>query len=269
MKRVKKIAAYLFLTVASIISVFPLYWMIAAATNNSTDVLGGRLLPGLHLIENYKELILQQNVGRSFANSMFYSCTLSLLSLLVCSIAGYGFEVYHDKRKDTVMSILLLAMMVPFAATLIPLFKLFTGLGLQSTWIAYILPTISTPFLIMLFRQSTRTFPREIIEAARIDGLSEIKIFAKLYFPTMKSTYAAAMTVTFMNAWNNYLWPKVIMMSADSQTMPMMVANLSAGYSIDYGVLMLGVLICSLPTGILFLILQRSFTNGILGAVKG
>ena len=85
----------------------------------------------------------------------------------------------------------------------------------------------------------------------------------------MKSTYAAAMTVTFMNAWNNYLWPKVIMMSADSQTMPMMVANLSAGYSIDYGVLMLGVLICSLPTGILFLILQRSFTNGFLGAVKG
>ena len=200
MKRVKKIAAYLFLTVASVISVFPLYWMISAATNNSTDVLGGRLLPGLHLIENYKELILQQNVGRSFGNSMFYSCTLSLLSLLVCSIAGYGFEVYHDKRKDTVMSILLLAMMVPFAATLIPLFKLFTGLGLQSTWIAYILPTISTPFLIMLFRQSTRTFPREIIEAARIDGLSEIKIFAKLYFPTMKSTYAAAMTVTFMNA---------------------------------------------------------------------
>ena len=166
------------------------------------------------------------------------------------------------------MSILLLAMMVPFAATLIPLFKLFTGLGLQSTRIAYILPTISTPFLIMLFRQSTRTFPREIIEAARIDGLSELKIFAQLYFPTMKSTYAAAMTVTFMNAWNNYLWPKVIMMSADSQTMPMMVANLSAGYSIDYGVLMLGVLICSLPTGILFLILQRSFTNGILGAVK-
>lgn len=120
MKRVKKIAAYLFLTVASVISVFPLYWMISAATNNSTDVLGGRLLPGLHLIENYKELILQQNVGRSFGNSMFYSCTLSLLSLLVCSIAGYGFEVYHDKWKDTVMSILLLAMMVPFAATLIP-----------------------------------------------------------------------------------------------------------------------------------------------------
>ena len=109
----------------------------------------------------------------------------------------------------------------------------------------------------------------EIIEAARIDGLSEFKIFLTIFMPTMKSTYAAALTVTFMNAWNTYLWPKVIMMSDTSQTMPMLVANLSVGYSIDYGVLMLGVLICSLPTGILFLVLQKSFANGIVGAVKG
>ena len=179
------------------------------------------------------------------------------------------FEIYHDRAKDRLMGILLLAMMVPFAATLIPLFKMFTDLNLQSTWIAYVLPTISTPFLIMLFRQSARSFPKDIIEAARIDGLSEIRIFATIFVPTMKSTYAAAMTVTFMNAWNNYLWPKVIMMSEKSQTMPMLVTNLSVGYSIDYGVLMLGVLICSLPTGILFLVLQKSFANGIVGAVKG
>ena len=90
-----------------------------------------------------------------------------------------------------------------------------------------------------------------------------------MFMPTMKSTYAAALTVTFMNAWNNYLWPKVIMTSETAQTMPMLVANLSVGYSLDYGVLMLGVLICSLPTGILFLVLQKSFANGIVGAVKG
>ena len=123
--------------------------------------------------------------------------------------------------------------------------------------------------MIMMFRQSARSFPTEIIEAARIDGLGELQIFFKIFMPTMKSTYAAAMTVTFMNAWNNYLWPKVIMMDDTSQTMPMLVANLSSGYSIDYGVLMLGVLICSLPTGILFLVLQKSFANGIVGAVKG
>ena len=94
----------------------------------------------------------------------------------------------------------------------------------------------------------------------------QVEIVSVATFP---QDYAAAMTVTFLNAWNNYLWPKVIMISGDSQTMPMLVANLSTGYSIDYGVLMLGVLICSLPTGILFLILQNSFANGIVGAVKG
>ena len=269
MRKVKNAAVYIVLILASLISVFPLYWMIAAATNNSTDILGGKLTIGANLASNLTNLLARQQIGRAFSNSMFYSVILSVLSLLICSIAEYAFEIYHDKAKDVLMSVLLLAMMVPFAATLIPLFKMFTGLHLQSTWIAYVLPTLSTPFLIMMFRQSARSFPTEIIEAARIDGLGELQIFFKIFMPTMKSTYAAAMTVTFMNAWNNYLWPKVIMMDDSSQTMPMLVANLSSGYSIDYGVLMLGVLICSLPTGILFLVLQKSFANGIVGAVKG
>lgn len=269
MRKVKSAAVYIVLILASLISVFPLYWMIAAATNNSTDILGGKLTIGANLASNLTNLLARQQIGRAFSNSMFYSVILSVLSLLICSIAGYAFEIYHDKAKDVLMSVLLLAMMVPFAATLIPLFKMFTGLHLQSTWIAYVLPTLSTPFLIMMFRQSARSFPTEIIEAARIDGLGELQIFFKIFMPTMKSIYAAAMTVTFMNAWNNYLWPKVIMMDDTSQTMPMLVANLSSGYSIDYGVLMLGVLICSLPTGILFLVLQKSFANGIVGAVKG
>lgn len=269
MKKLQRVAVYLVLAVVSFLSVFPLYWMIAASTNNSTDVLAGKLTIGTNLLANATKLFAQQDVGRAFLNSVFYSSILCLLSLAVCSVAGYGFEIFHDKNKDRLMSILLLAMMVPFAATLIPLFRMFTSVGLQSSWIAYVLPTISTPFLIMLFRQSARSFPTEIVEAARIDGLSELSIFVRIFVPTMKSTYAAATTVTFMNAWNNYLWPKVIMMSDKSQTMPMLVANLSSGFSIDYGVLMLGVLICSLPTGILFLILQKSFANGVVGAVKG
>ena len=268
MRKAKNFATYLVLGIASLISVFPLYWMIAAATNNSTDILGGKLTIGLNLMNNLTNLLARQQIGRAFGNSMFYSVVLSILSLLICSIAGYAFEIYHDKAKDALMSILLLAMMVPFAATLIPLFKMFTGMHLQSTWIAYVLPTLSTPFLIMMFRQSARSFPTEIIEAARIDGLGELQIFFKIFVPTMKSTYAAAMTVTFMNAWNNYLWPKIILQKNESITMPMLVANLKSGYSVDYGMLMLGVLICTLPTAIIFLCLQKSFANGITGAVK-
>jgi lactose/L-arabinose transport system permease protein len=259
---------YLFLIIVSFISVFPLYWMVCASTNKSADVISGRLIPGTYFIENWKNLIASQNVGRSLGNSFKYAIILTLLSLLVSSLAGYGFEIYHDKLKDAVMNIILLAMMVPFVATMIPLFQMFSKMGWLNSTIGFILPTISTPFLIMMFRQSARSFPHDIMEAARIDGLSEIRIFFQMFIPTMRSTYAAAMTITFMNAWNSYLWPKVIMSDTNSQTMPMVVANLTQGYVTDYGMLMLAVLICTLPTAIVFFCLQKSFAEGITGAVK-
>jgi lactose/L-arabinose transport system permease protein len=242
--------------------------MVCASTNKSADVISGRLIPGTYFIENWKNLLASQNVGRSLGNSFKYAIILTLLSLLVSSLAGYGFEIYHDKIKDAVMNIILLAMMVPFVATMIPLFQMFSKMGWLNSTIGFILPTISTPFLIMMFRQSARSFPHDIMEAARIDGLSEIRIFFQMFIPTMRSTYAAAMTITFMNAWNSYLWPKVIMSDTNSQTMPMVVANLTQGYVTDYGMLMLAVLICTLPTAIVFFCLQKSFAEGITGAVK-
>lgn len=263
-----KVLMYIVLTIVSLISVFPLYWMLISSTNKSVDVTRGTMLPGTAFIDNFKSLLSQSDVPSAMFNSFKYSVVLTLCALVICSLAGYGFEIYHDKGKDTVMSILLLAMMVPFVATMIPLFRMFSAAHLLNTTVAFIMPTISTPFLIMLFRQSARSFPHDIIEAARIDGLNEIQIFFQMFFPTMRSTYAAAMTITFMNAWNNYLWPKVIMQDAKSITMPMLVANLTEGYFTDYGVLMLAVLICSLPTVIIFFLLQKSFAEGITGAVK-
>ena len=248
---------------------FPIYWMFASATNSTGEIVVGKLTLGTHLSENFENLTAAKNIGRAMYNSMRNTLLSAFLSLLVSSIAGYGFEVYHDRWKDRLMNIILLSMLIPGISTTIPLYKMIASWKLLNTWMGFVLPGIASVFLIMLFRQSARSFPMEIIEAARIDGLSEFKIFLTMFMPTMKSTYAAALTVTFMNAWNNYLWPKVIMTSETAQTMPMLVANLSVGYSIDYGVLMLGVLICSLPTGILFLVLQKSFANGIVGAVKG
>lgn len=268
MGKAKKFFMYLILTVASILSVFPLYYMFCASTNRSIDVIAGKLIPGTYLVENFKALIAQQNLRLALWNSFRNATILTILCLLVCSIAGYGFEIYHDKGKDILMSILLLAMMLPFVAIMIPLFKMFTSWKLVNTWIALALPSISTPFMIMLFRQAARSFPHDIIEAARLEGLSEIQIFFRMFIPVMKSTYGAAMTVTFMNAWNNYLWPTIILQDSKAITMPMLVANLKSGYSVDYGMLMLGVLICTLPTAIIFLCLQKSFANGITGAVK-
>ena len=268
MTKMKSIVSYAVLIIASFLSAFPLYYMLCGATNTSIDVVRGRLYPGTYLAENFKTLVGMQNLGLAMFNSFLNAIIITFVALLVCSIAGYGFEIYHDKGKDTLMNILLLAMMLPFVAIMIPLFKMFTSWGLVNTWIALALPSISTPFMIMLFRQAARSFPHDIIEAARLEGLSEIQIFFKMFIPVMKSTYGAAMTVTFMNAWNNYLWPTIILQDSKAITMPMLVANLKSGYSVDYGMLMLGVLICTLPTAIIFLGLQKSFANGITGAVK-
>lgn len=268
MNKGQKIFQYVFLSIVSLLSAFPLYYMFCGATNKSTDVVAGKLIPGGYIVSNFKSLLDNQDLARAMWNSFRNAVILTLLALLVCSIAGYGFEIYHDKGKDVVMTLLLTAMMIPFAAIMIPLFKMFSTLKMVNSMAAFMLPTISTPFLIMLFRQSARSFPHDIIEAARLDGLSETGIFFRMFFPTMRSTYAAAMTITFMNAWNNYLWPKVILQTDSSITMPMLVANLLGGYTVDYGMLMLGVLICTLPTAIVFFCLQKSFAEGITGAVK-
>lgn len=268
MTKTKLIISHVILITASFLSAFPLYYMLCGATNRSIDIVRGRLLPGAYLIENFKTLIANQNLGLAMFNSFRNAIVITIITLLICSIAGYGFEIYHDKGKDMLMSILLLAMMLPFVAIMIPLFKMFSSWNLVNTWIALALPSLSTPFMIMMFRQSARSFPHDIIEAARLEGLSEIRIFFTMFLPVMKSTYGAAMTVTFMNAWNNYLWPTIILQDKNQITMPMLVANLKSGYSVDYGMLMLGVLICTLPTAIIFLCLQKSFANGITGAVK-
>lgn len=268
MNKAERLIKYVVLIIASVVSVFPLYWMAVSATNKSTDILAGKMLPGKHIIENFTNLSGSYNIGGAMVNSMKYSVLMTVASLIICSLAGYGFEIYHDKVKDKVMSILLLALMVPFVAILIPLFQMMSKLGLLNTALGFMLPSLSTPFLIMLFRQNAKAFPYEIVEAARIDGCTELRIFVSFFIPTMKSTFAAAIIITFMNAWNSYLWPKVIMQTDESITMPILIASLKDGYFTDYGVLMLAVLICTLPTIIIFFFLQKQFAEGIAGSVK-
>ena len=262
------IPTYIFLIIVSFLSVFPFYWMISAATNTSVDVARGKITIGLQAAQNFQNLLASQPLWAALRNSFFYSILQTLLCLFICSLAGYGFELYHDKVKDKVFAILLLAMMVPQVATMIPLFKMMSSMHLLNNIWAFVLPAISTPFMIMMFRQNSRSFPVDIMEAARIDGLSEWGIFFRMYMPVMKSTYAAAAVVAFMNAWNSYMWPKVVMLKNESETMTMLIANVAGGYKVDYGMLMMGVLFCSVPTMIIFFVLQKSFAEGITGSVK-
>jgi len=274
MKKLKRVFTYTFLTCAAVISIFPFFWMIISATNKSIDVSKGKLMPGSHLIENLKNLVETIDIVPALTNSAIISVTTTILSLIIASLAGYGFEIYRSKAKDIVFNVLLISMMIPFAALMVPLYRMFGSIsGVvpfigMDTLAAVMLPTLTTAFLIFFFRQNTKMFSKELIEAGRIDGLSELGIFFRIYMPTMKTTYAAAAIITFMNSWNNYLWPLVVLQSPEKQTIPLLISNLGSSHAPDYGVIMLTIVIATLPTALIFFLMQKHFVAGMMGSVK-
>jgi lactose/L-arabinose transport system permease protein len=164
-------------------------------------------------------------------------------------------------------------MMVPFSAMMIPLYRMFSKLSGTpfgiNTIFAVIVPSVSTAFLIFFFRQNMKSFPISLVEAARIDGLGEVAIFTKIYMPTAKNSYAAAAIITFMGSWNGYLWPLVVLQSPEKRTVPLVLSAMGASYTPDYGMMMTGIVITTLPIAMLFFVMQKQFVQGMLGSVKG
>ena len=263
-----KLFIYIFLIVIGFISAFPFYFVVVSSTNISVEVVRGRLFFGNYLIENFKNLVKTIPIGMGFYNSLRNALILTLGSLFICSMAGYGFQIYRSKAKDRLMSVLLLSMMIPFAAIMVPLFRLTSSLKLLNTTAGIIMPSLATAFLIFFFRQCSQSFPMEIVQAARVDGVSEFGIFIRIFMPVMSPTYAAAAIVTFMAVWNNYLWPLIILQRETAKTLPILITQLSSGYVTDYGMQLLAITLSVIPTLLIFITQQRRFVEGILGSVK-
>jgi lactose/L-arabinose transport system permease protein len=261
-------AQYIVLSVAAFVSVFPFIWMVLGATNTSPDIIKGKATPGTALFENLAKFAQAVDLPRVLFNSFLIAGIGSILTLLVSSLAGYGFEIFRSKVRERVFGVLLLMLSIPFAALMIPLFVMMANLKLINTYQAIILPSVASIFIIFYFRQATKAFPHELRDAAKIDGLKEWQIFFHVYMPVMRSTYAAATIIVFMANWNNYLWPLIVLQTNDMFTLTLAVAALSAGYTPDFGVVMVGAIIATLPTLIIFFLLQRRFVEGMLGAVK-
>lgn len=277
-KKVLRVLQYIFLSIASIVSVFPIFWMIIASTNQSVDVTKGTLITGSYFFENLKTLLASDlQYTTAFKNSLLIAVVTTVLAMVVSSAAGYAFVVYKSRARERVFSLILLSMMVPFAALMVPLFRLFSkfsGMGplkviALNTPMAVIIIAVATAFLIFFFRQNTQSFPKELIEAARIDGLGEAGIFFRIFMPTNKSCYAAAIVVTFMTSWNNYLWPLIALQSPDKRTLPLVISAMGSSYTPDYGMIMTAVVIATIPTALIFFLMQKQFVAGMTGSVKG
>ncbi|WP_380058902.1 carbohydrate ABC transporter permease (plasmid) [Falsihalocynthiibacter sp. SS001] len=259
---------YGILSIAAFLSVFPFIWMLIGTTNTSADIVKGKASFGQNLWPNITALFEQVDILRVLFNSFFISIVGTVLTLIIASAAGYGFEMFRSKTREKVFTGLLLMLSIPFAALMVPLFVMFAKVGLLNSYTAIIAPGIANIFVIFYFRQATKSFPHELRDAAKIDGLKEWQIFARVYMPVMRSTYAAATIIVFMLNWNNYLWPLIVLQTNEMKTMVLTISSLASAYTPDYGVIMVATVITTLPTLIIFFVLQRLFVQGMLGSVK-
>jgi lactose/L-arabinose transport system permease protein len=259
---------YLFLGAMSFLSIFPFLWMIIGATNVSGAIIRGKTTFGQALATNVAGFFSQNDVPLIFWNSAKISILSTALTLSISSLAGYGFEIFRSRLRERLYTLMLLTLFVPFAALMIPLFIMMGWARLIDTHLAVVLPGIGSAFLIFYFRQSTKAFPSELRDAAKVDGLKEWQIFLLIYVPVMRSTYAAAFIIVFMLSWNNYLWPLIVLQSNATKTITLVIASLGSAYYPDYGVVMVGTVLATLPTLAVFFIMQRQFVQGMLGSVK-
>ncbi|MDP2779387.1 carbohydrate ABC transporter permease [Devosia sp.] len=264
----RRALVYLLLSIAAFVSVFPFVWMMIGATNSSADIIKGKASIGTALITNATTFFTQIDAIRIFWNSAVIAGVATVLTLVVSSLAGYGFEMFRSRVRERIFALLLLMLSIPFAAMMVPLFVMFAQARLVNTFAAVILPTVASIFIIFYFRQATKAFPSELRDAAKIDGLKEWQIFFYVYMPVMRSTYAAATIIVFMTNWNNYLWPLIILQTAENKTITLIISALTSAYTPDYGMILFGTVLATLPTLIIFFLLQRRFVEGMLGAVK-
>lgn len=269
--KTNKIISYTLLIIGALISLFPFYWMAVGSTLQSGDLLSvpPKLLPGNNLIENFKSLNESLEFAKIMWNSLFIAITYTVIAAILCSMAGYAFAKFKFKGRDSLFFIILCTLMIPFQVTLIPLFEIMVKLDWLNTYQAIILPSLASPFAVFLMRQNMLSLPDSMIEAARIDGAGELRIFFTIVLPTVRPALAAVSIFLFMSQWNNLLWPLITLNSKEMFTLPVALSSLVGVARIDYGQLMLGTTLSVIPILIFFLIFQKNFISGILGgAVK-
>lgn len=262
------VSIYLILGVISFFSIFPFYWLVIGATNKTEDIINGKLFFGKELMNNFNNLMEQEVFYIAFINTLKITVTYVVLTLIITSLAAYGFDKFKSLKTEILYKLFLFSMMVPFAAIMIPLFRMMIKFKLINSFLGVILPTLASSFLIFFFRQSLKSFPIQIIESARIDGASEFKIFFKIVIPPMKPTIAAAGIYAFMLQWNNYLWPLIILQSTEKKTLTLTLSSMSSAYFIDYGMIMLAIVMATIPIIIIFFVMQKSFVQGMVGSSK-
>lgn len=280
-KKAAEIIVYAMLVVFAIITLIPFAHMLAGALKTKLDYAATLFLPagdgflGIGwdriTLDNFRRLFTELGIPRAMLNSLFLSSVHAILTVLFCSMGGYALAKLEFRGRSLVTTLVLTALIIPGPLLLAPGFQLLYQLDLLNTYTGLLLPGLTPAFGVFLFRQAMiNGVPRELLEAARIDGAGEARIFFELVLPLVRPMMGAFLMISFMATWNNFIGPQIVLQSPDLQPLSVALNNLKGIYGTDYALIMAGTIVSISPVMCIFLLLQREFIAGLTGgAVKG
>ncbi|HET8586470.1 MAG TPA: carbohydrate ABC transporter permease [Candidatus Limnocylindria bacterium] len=263
---------YALLILSAAVSIFPLYWTVVAASHTNHEIASTPppFLPNASIFHNFELALEQAPIGKAIVNSVIVSGAITIGTVLCCTLAGFAFAKLSFRGSKVLLALVIGTMMVPTQLGIIPLFILIAKLQWVNQLQAVILPTLVSAFGVFFMRQFLiQALPNELLEAARVDGASTMRIFWSVVVPVARPAMAVLGVLTFLTAWNDFFWP-IIALTTDNPTVQVALAGLGTGYVPQRSIIMAGTLLGTLPVLVVFTVLGKQIVGGIMqGAVKG
>ena len=271
-QRLTRILLYTLLVIGALLSLLPMVWMVSASLmpTGEASTFPPHFFPTAVTFEHYVALFTRLSLGKYLFNSALIAIIVTGASLAINSMAGYAFAKLRFRGRDRVFRMLSAGLVLPTQVAMLPLFLLLKNMGLINTYMGVIIPGLASIFGIFLVRQYALAIPDEMLDAARVDGASEFRIFWSIVVPGILPILATLAIWTFLATWNDFMWPLIVLSDEAHYTLPVALANLSGEHVQDTELMMAGSVITIIPVMLVFLFLQRYYIQGVMaGSVKG
>jgi multiple sugar transport system permease protein len=265
------IMTYLILAIAALVALVPFLYVISTSFKETRSLFSypPKWIPDDPTVVNYRKLIGEHPFERWLFNSFLVASVVTVVKVIIDSMAGYAFAKMRFSGRDRLFMLVLMTLMIPFSATLIPLYIIVREMHLTNSYWGLILPPLASPIGIFMMRQFIETLPGDLENAARLDGCSEFQIYLRVILPLVKPGLVVLGVFTFMNQWTSYLWPLVVNTKPEMMTLTVGIQSLRSLFTVDWGILSAGAVLSMLPLVLVFVFLQRYFIAGsIAGALK-
>ena len=271
-QRLGAVALYALLIGGAVLAMLPMLWMISASLmpTGEATTYPPKLFPRTVTFEHYRTLFTRLSLGRYLINSTIIAVTVTAISLIINSMAGYAFAKLRFRSRERVFRLLSAGLVVPVQVSMLPLFLLMRELGLINTYWGVIIPSMASIFGIFLVRQYALSLPDDLLDAARVDGASELRIYRSIVLPVITPILATLAIWTFLSTWNDFMWPLIVLSDERRFTLPVALASLVGEHVQDTELMMAGSVLTVMPVLVVFLFLQRYYMAGLMvGSVKG